>query len=295
MRDYSKAGPRFWTGTTGRYLREMGRDAQVLGFYLFTCPNSNMIGLYYLPMSTLVHETGIEKPLAEHVLELLGEGPSEGLGSPFEGVFARYDRTSETIFVTEMAHHQVGARLSKKDNRHKAVIRELEQYRKTPFFNDFLIRYAEPYGLDSIVPNKPLQRTLQAPSKPRAGAGARERAETRLSLGADPGESANGNPAAEETSDSSAPGEAWRAVEGCDAQAHETWLEYRIQAGDDPPPHVRLVNAKFLAGKGSPEAQRAFVDELIRLQFRRLHDPVHGNSKPAKEGAGARGLPIINP
>lgn len=91
------------------------------------------------------------------------------------------------------------------------------------------------------------------------------------------------------------PNQAWRDVVGCDPQAHETWLEYRAQAGDNVPPHTRVVNAKFLAGKGGPEAQRAFIDELIRLQFKRLHNPVHGTTeKPAKEGRSA-GLPTLNP
>jgi hypothetical protein len=92
------------------------------------------------------------------------------------------------------------------------------------------------------------------------------------------------------------PDQAWRDIEGCDLQAHETWIEYRAQAGDAVPPHTRIVNAKFLAGKGSPEAQQAFVDELIRLQFKRLHNPVHGTTdKSAKEGRIHAGLPIINP
>lgn len=90
------------------------------------------------------------------------------------------------------------------------------------------------------------------------------------------------------------PDQAWRDV-GCDAQAHETWLEYRAQSGDHVAGHTRIANAKFLAGKGSPEAQRAFIDELIRLGFKRLHNPVHGTTeKPAKEGRGA-GLPTLNP
>jgi hypothetical protein len=58
MRDYAIAHSRFWTGDTGKLLRRLGRDYQVVGFYLFTCHNANMIGLYYLPLPTLCHEVG---------------------------------------------------------------------------------------------------------------------------------------------------------------------------------------------------------------------------------------------
>jgi len=178
VRDYSKVGPRFWTGETGKYLRRLGRDAQVIGFYLFTCPNSNMLGLYYLPLPTLSHETGIELETAQRVLAQLAEAPSKTLERPFEGVFARYDEHSETVFVTEMARHQIGSHLTRKDNRHKAVLKELEQFRKTPFFNDFLRRYRIDFELQDVHLAKDLPSPSGAPSKPGSGAGTETRAGT---------------------------------------------------------------------------------------------------------------------
>lgn len=73
--------------------------------------------------------------------------------------------------------------------------------------------------------------------------------------------------------------DAWRDVTECDAQAYEAWLEYREQAGDPVPPATRIANAKLLGGKGTPEAQRAFVAELIGRQFKRFHDPFHPTSR----------------
>ena len=58
MRDYAIVSPRFWIGTTGRELRRLGPEVQVVALYLLTAPHSNMIGLYYLPIPTLCHETG---------------------------------------------------------------------------------------------------------------------------------------------------------------------------------------------------------------------------------------------
>ncbi|ENU2556439.1 hypothetical protein ACE4O8_005059, partial [Escherichia coli] len=59
MRDYAKVSPRFWLGETGRELRKAGAEAQVVAFYLMTSPHANMLGLYYLPVLYLAHETGL--------------------------------------------------------------------------------------------------------------------------------------------------------------------------------------------------------------------------------------------
>ncbi|EEW4485717.1 replication protein [Escherichia coli] len=76
MRDYAKVSPRFWLGETGRELRKAGAEAQVVAFYLMTSPHANMLGLYYLPVLYLAHETGLGL-----------EGASKGLQRGFEGAF----------------------------------------------------------------------------------------------------------------------------------------------------------------------------------------------------------------
>lgn len=165
MREYSRASARFWTGDTGKWLRAQGRDHQIIATYLFTCPMSNMIGLYYLNFATLVDEVG-------HIDR---EGALKVLRSLSEGGYSRIDERTETVFVVEMAKHQIGETLSKKDNRHKAAVKLLEQYRKSPLFNDFLDRYGAAYQLEAVTRTehfqKPLARGLEAPSKPGAGAG----------------------------------------------------------------------------------------------------------------------------
>jgi len=145
MRDYSKVSPRFWTGDTGRQIRKLGPECQVVAFYLFTCPSANMLGLYYLILPTLCHETGI--PL---------EGAFKALRSLRDIGFAYYDESTEHVYVPNMAREQIGERLKTKDNRHVAVLRELEQLRKTPFFNDFVNRYREAFELESVDLVKPL-------------------------------------------------------------------------------------------------------------------------------------------
>ena len=70
MRDYATVAPQFWLGKTGRELRKKGAEAQVVSFYLMTSPHANMLGLYYLPILYIAHETGLGL-----------EGASKGLRS----------------------------------------------------------------------------------------------------------------------------------------------------------------------------------------------------------------------
>jgi len=93
MRDFAKVSPLFWTGKTGKEIRESGRDVQVVALYLMTCPTSNMIGMYYLPIPTLCHEVNISK-----------QGAMKALQSLSKVGFACYDEASEYVWVVEMAH-----------------------------------------------------------------------------------------------------------------------------------------------------------------------------------------------
>lgn len=161
MRDYSIAVPRFWTGDTGKRLRALGRDHQVIAFYLFTCPNANMIGLYYLPLPTLCHEVG----------GVTSEGALEVLRSLSEVGYAHYDEASDHVYIPGMAAIQVGESLTPKDNRCKAVARLLIEARKTPFFEDFLLRYAKAYHLADQPELEGLISPFEAPPKSGSGSG----------------------------------------------------------------------------------------------------------------------------
>jgi hypothetical protein len=162
MREYSKVSSRFWTGDTGKRIRALGPVAQVVAMYLMTAPGSNMIGLYYLPLPTLAHETGI--PF---------EGASEALRSLRTIGFARYDEASEVVWVPEMARHQLGDTIKPADKRHAGLLRELSLYAKCPYHNEFIAHYRDAFALGAVAPvddpSKGLRRGLQGPSKPGAG------------------------------------------------------------------------------------------------------------------------------
>lgn len=155
MRDYGKVAPTFWTGDTGRILRQMGRDEQLLALFLITGPNSNMIGLYHLPLAIICH-----------YLKWDTKGALEGLKRISEGGFCHYDKACELIWIPEMAAHQLGEPLPPKDNRIKAIIKEWTYWRKSNFYMDFYRRYKDSYHLPKPSPlqgasRKPLRSQEQ--------------------------------------------------------------------------------------------------------------------------------------
>lgn len=154
MRDYAKVSPRFWVGETGRAIRALGPECQVVALYLITSPHANMLGLYYLPLPFLAYETGLSL-----------EGASEALRSLSEAGFCQYDEASEHVWVVEMARFQIGERLSQNDNQVKGVRRELANLSKTALVQAFTEKYAAAFHLEiespSEAPSEPLRSQEQ--------------------------------------------------------------------------------------------------------------------------------------
>ena len=162
MRDYAKISGTFWTGKTGKDLKAKGPEAVVVGLYLLTCPNSNMLGLYWLPLLYLQHETGLGL-----------EGASKGLAGAIEAGFCEYDEASEVVWVREMAAYQIATALKPNDNRCAGVQREYDALPENPYLTAFYQRYAEAFSMTSCRgKGKGLRSPSKAPPKPRAGAGA---------------------------------------------------------------------------------------------------------------------------
>jgi hypothetical protein len=154
MREYAKFFTTFWNGDTGKKIRDKGRDVQTVAAYLITAPSSSMYGLYYLPLPTLCHEVGISK-----------QGALKALGRVSEVDFAYYDPVSEWVWVPEMAHHQIGGPLAANDNRVKGIQADMEQLKKSPFFNKFLERYKTDFHLEGISPSEAPPKGLRSQEK----------------------------------------------------------------------------------------------------------------------------------
>lgn len=136
MRDYGKVSPQFWIGETGKRLRKAGAEAQVVALYLMTCSHSNMIGLYYLPVMYIAHETGLGM-----------DGALKGLQRASEAGFCQYDEDSEVVWVIEMAKFQIDAELSPADKRCKGVQNEYDAQPENPYLARFFERYGTAYHM----------------------------------------------------------------------------------------------------------------------------------------------------
>lgn len=136
MRKFATVAPQFWIGRTGKAIRDAGKDARILATYLITSPTSNMIGLYYLPVPTIAHETGLtadEIRLAFRTLE--------------EIAFCWYDQPTEMVWIPAMARYQIGERLGHGDKRITGIGRELRNLPANPFVGAFHREYGESFNL----------------------------------------------------------------------------------------------------------------------------------------------------
>jgi hypothetical protein len=148
MREYGKVSPKFWIGSTGKKLRKQGLETQIVALYLMTCVNSNMIGMYYVPIVTIAHETG-----------LTFEGAMKGLQGAIEADFCAYDDEAEVVWVYEMAIYQIAERLEERDLRSKGVQNEYDSIPESAFLLAFFEKYHVAFNMKSC-------RGIQAPSKP---------------------------------------------------------------------------------------------------------------------------------
>lgn len=163
MRDYSKVGPQFWNGTTGKALKAQGPEALIVALYLMTCQHANMLGLYYLSKGYIAIDTGLGL-----------EGACKGLQGAIEAGFCHYDEASEVVWVFEMAAYQVGERLDPKDNQCKGVQRAYDALIDNPFLPEFFTRYGEAFCMSAARGQlKPKARPSKAPPKPGTGTGER--------------------------------------------------------------------------------------------------------------------------
>lgn len=154
MRDYGTVSPKFWTQGTGKALRG-NPEAQIVALYLMTSPHSNMIGVFHLPLLYIAHETGLTM-----------EGASKGLQRGIDSGFCQYDAETETVFVIEMAHYQIGETLKAKDLRAKSIYKLYAAIEGSRLGDAFFDRYGDDFSL----PSKPLASPLEGALKDSEGA-----------------------------------------------------------------------------------------------------------------------------
>lgn len=170
---YGVIFPEFWTGRTGRELRERGgKDAQVLALYLTSNRHANMIGLYRLLVDDIKHETGLGLKAIER-----------GYAAVASTDFARFDAATSFVWVRQMVRFRLGLKtgavLDPEDKRVLGVNRIYHAIDANPFLGEFfdvnrkilsLKKRREPFGL--VVPfsdhhnMSPLPSPLEGACKP---------------------------------------------------------------------------------------------------------------------------------
>jgi len=110
MRKFAKVSSQFWIGETGKKIKHFGMETQLIALYLLTCPHSNLLGVYYLPVPFIAYETGI--PL---------KGVLKALHNLSEVSFCTYNPASEYVCLHEIACYLAGCQLKKNDKRVKGI------------------------------------------------------------------------------------------------------------------------------------------------------------------------------
>lgn len=182
MRDYAKVSPKFWVGKTGKALRKQGAEALIVGLYLMTAPNANMLGLYYLPMCNIAHETGLGF-----------EGASKGLQGAIEAGFCAYDEDTEMVWVYEMASYQVADRLKPDDKRCIGVQNGYNDLPENKHLGAFFKRYKTAFHMKNCrqidspfeVPCKPLRSQEQEQEQEKEQEQKQEKAKPSVELSLD--------------------------------------------------------------------------------------------------------------
>ncbi len=153
MREYAKIHTNFWISKTGKKIKELGIVEQLLSIYLMSCPHTAMLGIYYLPLHIISHETGIPRRKASKGVEALCK-----IG------FCVYDEPSEFIWVCEMAASQISEKpLKPNDNRVKNIQQLYESLPNLPFLKDFYNRYHSQFHMKNLRENS---SSFKCDSKP---------------------------------------------------------------------------------------------------------------------------------
>jgi hypothetical protein len=152
--NYGVVFPSFWTGATGRALRQ-DVDAQIVALYLMTSPHANIIGVFRCPIQFIQLETG--RPI---------EGASKGLTKLCELGFCTVDPDTETVWVHEMANYQIGTELKGGDKRAKHVRRFYENIENVRIKQAFFAKYGAAYQLPEPQVSPEAASPIKGASKP---------------------------------------------------------------------------------------------------------------------------------
>jgi hypothetical protein len=139
MRNYATVSSQFWVNQQGLAIRKLGTEAQTIALYLMTCPNSNILGVYYLPIVLVAHETSISFEKVSTILQDFCE-----IG------FCCYDYEREYVWVIDMADEQIKGQIQSGDNPMKSIHEAYLALPDLPFLPQFFERYEKLFPLGRV-------------------------------------------------------------------------------------------------------------------------------------------------
>jgi hypothetical protein len=137
--------PSYWTGTTGQEIQHRGgKAATLLGAYLMFNGSMNMIGLYRVPVRTIVGETPLTRAELTKAFAVLQQAE-----------FADYDAVTEHVWVREMARYRLGLSadspaLNPDDNRAVGAQKLYAAIDDNPFLEPFFKKYGRALHLKKM-------------------------------------------------------------------------------------------------------------------------------------------------
>lgn len=138
MPSYWRKRSTWWTGETGRQLRQYPPIVREIGDYLMSSPVANVYGLYYLPVAMVANDTGRTAKMVD-----------EAMAALHDLAFAYYDPLTQHVWIREMAREQLAPLpLRTGDWTIKAANRFYKECAPNLFLGAWFDRYAEDLRLD---------------------------------------------------------------------------------------------------------------------------------------------------
>lgn len=155
MREFNKVSAKYWLTPLIKKIKQLGTDAMYLSIYLQTNHHTHSLGVFYLPIQYIAHDTGMPVKNVQQQLQALCDLDH-----------CLYDFEQEYIWVKDYALEQSSGALKGGDSR---IIQAQKYFQGLPaldFLEEFYLAHKDDFHLPQITEIKTLP-PVEAPSTPR--------------------------------------------------------------------------------------------------------------------------------
>lgn len=136
IENYVKICASFWNEIINKKMKPFRSTLIIVSLYVQTCRHANVLGLYYLPLSYIAYDTGIDEKKVRAAMKYLQETH-----------FCSYDFNHEYIWIHEMAMEQVGEKLDADSDLIDVINHFYHSIPALSFLKDFFEIYGERFLL----------------------------------------------------------------------------------------------------------------------------------------------------